>query len=78
MREAAIKKYIVGTTTATIAFNVVDQSDPLRPTVEENLRLGVQPAAAGARRRSIPEMYGWFPRLAERRHVMAGSLSGRE
>jgi branched-chain amino acid transport system ATP-binding protein len=47
-------------------------------TVEENLRMGVQPAPAGVKRWSIEEMYAWFPRLAERRRINAGSLSGGE
>lgn len=47
-------------------------------TVEENLRMGEQPAAAGVKRWSIDEMYAWFPRLAERRRISAGSLSGGE
>jgi branched-chain amino acid transport system ATP-binding protein len=47
-------------------------------TVEENLRMGEQKAAAGVKRWSIEEMYAWFPRLAERRRIAAGSLSGGE
>jgi branched-chain amino acid transport system ATP-binding protein len=47
-------------------------------TVEENLRMGEQKAADGVKRWSIEEMYAWFPRLAERRRVSAGSLSGGE
>jgi branched-chain amino acid transport system ATP-binding protein len=47
-------------------------------TVEENLRMGSQRAAKQAKRWSIEQMFGWFPRLAERRRVNAGSLSGGE
>lgn len=47
-------------------------------TVEENLRMGEQKAAGGVKRWSIEEMYAWFPRLAERRRISAGSLSGGE
>jgi branched-chain amino acid transport system ATP-binding protein len=47
-------------------------------TVEENLRMGVQRAASGVKHWCIEEMYGWFPRLAERRRISAGSLSGGE
>jgi branched-chain amino acid transport system ATP-binding protein len=47
-------------------------------TVEENLRMGEHPAPAGTRAWSIEEMYGWFPRLAERQRTRAGSLSGGE
>jgi branched-chain amino acid transport system ATP-binding protein len=47
-------------------------------TVEENLRMGVQRASAAVKAWNIDEMYGWFPRLAERRRISAGSLSGGE
>jgi branched-chain amino acid transport system ATP-binding protein len=47
-------------------------------TVEENLRMGEQKAFGGVKRWSIEEMYAWFPRLAERRRINAGSLSGGE
>jgi branched-chain amino acid transport system ATP-binding protein len=47
-------------------------------TVEENLRMGGQRAAEDTKRWSIEEMFNWFPRLAERRRVSAGSLSGGE
>lgn len=46
-------------------------------TVEENLRLGLQARATGPKWR-IDEMYGHFPRLAERRTTHAGRLSGGE
>jgi branched-chain amino acid transport system ATP-binding protein len=47
-------------------------------TVEENLRLGEQPAVAGAPRWNLAQMFDYFPRLKERRHTKAGSLSGGE
>ena len=47
-------------------------------TVEENLRLGMKAARDGAATWSIPEMYDYFPRLAERRNTQAGKLSGGE
>jgi branched-chain amino acid transport system ATP-binding protein len=45
-------------------------------TVDENLRMGVQPARDGVARWSVDEMYGYFPQLAARRHTPAGFLSG--
>lgn len=48
-------------------------------TVEENLRLGaVTPRMRGRWRREMAEAYALFPRLAERRRQLAGSLSGGE
>jgi branched-chain amino acid transport system ATP-binding protein len=48
-------------------------------TVEENLRLGaVTPRMRGQWRRELAEAYALFPRLAERRRQLAGSLSGGE
>ena len=51
----------------------------LHLTTEENLRLGAyarndRPAVA----RDLERMYGYFPRLAERRRQQAGTLSGGE
>jgi branched-chain amino acid transport system ATP-binding protein len=50
-----------------------------RMTVEENLLLGeqVKPVAASVRS-SIESIYSFFPRLAERRGQLAGTLSGGE
>jgi len=49
-------------------------------TTEENLRLGGY--ARGANRQALAEgmerVYGYFPKLAERRHQQAGTLSGGE
>src|SRR5690606_31241191 len=47
-------------------------------TVEENLRMGEQPAVSGAPRWAAEQMYDYFPRLKERRNTKAGSLSGGE
>jgi branched-chain amino acid transport system ATP-binding protein len=47
-------------------------------TVDENLRLGVQPAVNGAPVWTVEQMFDYFPRLKERRNTMAGSLSGGE
>jgi branched-chain amino acid transport system ATP-binding protein len=48
-------------------------------TVEENLYLGSQlPRARSHRGTNLERMYGLFPRLAERRKQMAGTLSGGE
>jgi branched-chain amino acid transport system ATP-binding protein len=46
-------------------------------TIEENLVLaGERRQPAAALRRAIEEQYGRFPILGERRHQLAGSLSG--
>lgn len=47
-------------------------------TVDENLRMGEQRAAPGATRWTVDDMFGYFPRLKERRNTKAGSLSGGE
>jgi branched-chain amino acid transport system ATP-binding protein len=51
----------------------------VRQTVEENLQIGAMTrrdhAAIG---RDIDRVYGYFPRLGERRHQQAGTLSGGE
>jgi len=47
-------------------------------TVDENLRMGEQPPVAGAVRWTVAQMFDYFPRLKERRHTKAGSLSGGE
>lgn len=47
-------------------------------TVEENLRMGEQPAPPGAHRWTVEQMYDYFPRLKERRDTKAGSMSGGE
>jgi branched-chain amino acid transport system ATP-binding protein len=48
-------------------------------TVEENLRLGAyQETSATLIRERMDEVYGLFPRLAERRTQLAGTMSGGE
>ncbi len=48
-------------------------------TVEENLRLGAYVRSDRAEiRRDFDRMFGYFPRLAERRRQQAGTLSGGE
>jgi branched-chain amino acid transport system ATP-binding protein len=47
-------------------------------TVDENLRMGEQPAQAGAVQWTVEHMFDYFPRLKERRNTIAGSLSGGE
>lgn len=47
-------------------------------TVDENLRMGEQPAAPGATQWTVEQMFDYFPRLKERRNTVAGSLSGGE
>src|SRR5437899_10026415 len=48
-------------------------------TVEDNLLLGAySQRARSARARTIGEVYALFPRLAERRRQLAGTLSGGE
>ena len=47
-------------------------------TVDENLRMGEQPAVPGATRWKVAEMFDYFPQLRERRDTKAGNLSGGE
>ena len=47
-------------------------------TVDENLRMGEQPAVPGATRWKVAEMFDYFPQLRDRRDTKAGSLSGGE
>jgi branched-chain amino acid transport system ATP-binding protein len=47
-------------------------------TVEENLRLGAYTRRDGDVKGDIESWYGTFPRLGERRHQVAGSMSGGE
>lgn len=47
-------------------------------TVDENLRMGEQPAVPGATQWTVEQMFDYFPRLKERRDTKAGSLSGGE
>ena len=47
-------------------------------TVEENLRVGAYRRRDRDVSRDVERVYGWFPRLQERRAQQAGSLSGGE
>jgi branched-chain amino acid transport system ATP-binding protein len=48
-------------------------------TVQENLEIGAYvPKAKAARSRSLDLVYGIFPRLAERKKQLAGTMSGGE
>jgi len=47
-------------------------------TVEENLRLGAAFLAPGQEKEGYERVYALFPRLAERRRQLAGTLSGGE
>lgn len=47
-------------------------------SVQENLHMGEQPPSEGAPRWTLAQMFDYFPRLNERRHTLAGSLSGGE
>jgi branched-chain amino acid transport system ATP-binding protein len=48
-------------------------------TVEENLRLGAyQESSSAVTRERVDEIYATFPRLAERREQLAGTMSGGE
>jgi len=51
----------------------------VRQTVEENLQIGAMARSGrGAIAADIERVYGYFPRLKERRHQQAGTLSGGE
>ncbi|MBI1773734.1 MAG: ABC transporter ATP-binding protein [Proteobacteria bacterium] len=50
----------------------------VRLTVEENLRLGAMIRRDRGVAEDIERVYGHFPRLKERRHQQAGTLSGGE
>jgi branched-chain amino acid transport system ATP-binding protein len=47
-------------------------------TVRENLLMGMKPGAAGNGGWTLERVYGFFPRLREREHQRAGTLSGGE
>jgi branched-chain amino acid transport system ATP-binding protein len=48
-------------------------------TVQENLEMGaLLPRARAKLRETIPQIYEMFPRLAERRNQLAGTMSGGE
>jgi ABC-type branched-subunit amino acid transport system ATPase component len=47
-------------------------------TVQENLELGLTPRSTGDARQRFAAMYALFPRLAERRRQVTGTMSGGE
>jgi branched-chain amino acid transport system ATP-binding protein len=48
-------------------------------TVRENLQMGAMvPRARSAAKRSLDDVFAMFPRLAERSHQLAGTMSGGE
>jgi branched-chain amino acid transport system ATP-binding protein len=48
-------------------------------TVQENLEMGaLLPRARGAARKALEDVFAMFPRLAERRSQLAGTMSGGE
>ncbi|WP_368648222.1 ABC transporter ATP-binding protein [Castellaniella ginsengisoli] len=47
-------------------------------TVDENLRMGMQPCPEGVPAWTAAQMFDYFPRLKERRGTLAGRLSGGE
>lgn len=63
---------------AGVAFVPEERETFANLTVDENLRMGEQPAVHGAYRWSTEQMFDYFPRLKERRNTKAGSLSGGE
>ena len=63
---------------AGLAYVPEDRLVFVNLTVEENLRMGEQKAAHGAKTWTQAQMYDWFPRLAERWRTRAGALSGGE
>ncbi|WP_269499097.1 ABC transporter ATP-binding protein [Castellaniella sp. S9] len=63
---------------AGIAYVPEEREVFVNLTVDENLRMGEQPAAEGAPSWTPAQMFDYFPRLKERRNTLAGSLSGGE
>ena len=47
-------------------------------TVDENLRIGMQPPRPGVPSWTVDQMFAFFPQLRERRSTAAGMLSGGE
>ena len=47
-------------------------------TVDENMRIGMQPPRAGVPQWDAGQMYAFFPQLKDRRKTAAGMLSGGE
>jgi branched-chain amino acid transport system ATP-binding protein len=67
--------------TCDLGIGQVAEGRQVFPTLTalENLEMGAMlPRARARARRSLEEVYALFPRLAERRHQLAGTLSGGE
>lgn len=47
-------------------------------TVDENMRIGMQPPRSGVPSWTVDQMYAFFPQLRDRRTTAAGMLSGGE
>ena len=62
-----------------LGMNYIPQLDNVFPTmsVQENLEMGAFLARDGSQEQ-LERVYGWFPRLKERRRQRAGTLSGGE
>ena len=63
---------------AGIAFVPEEREIFANVTVEENMRIGLQPARPGVPAWTIDQMYAFFPQLKDRRNTAAGMLSGGE
>ena len=67
--------------TCNLGIGQVAEGRQVFPTLTalENLEMGAMlPRARARAKRSLEEVYELFPRLAERRHQLAGTLSGGE
>ncbi len=67
--------------TCDLGIGQVAEGRQVFPTLTalENLEMGAMlPRARARAKRSLAEVYALFPRLAERRHQLAGTLSGGE
>ena len=65
---------------ARLGIGYVAEQREVFPTlsVEDNLRLGIKPGAAGPASARLVDTFARFPMLAERRATRAGALSGGE
>ena len=63
---------------AGIAFVPEEREIFANITVNENMRIGLQPARSGVPQWTMEEMYNFFPQLKDRRNTAAGMLSGGE
>jgi branched-chain amino acid transport system ATP-binding protein len=65
---------------ARLGIGYVAEQREVFPTlsVEDNLRLGIKPGAAGDPKERLARAFARFPMLAERRSTRSGALSGGE